>query len=69
MFNISDGAVLIMSEVLVIIVSVLRFLPNETVSTLQQGGAFPVISVTFFEVLSASTDKTTSKKGEISSCS
>ena len=66
MFNISDGAVLIMSEVPVIIVSALRFLPNETMSALKWGGAFPVISA-FFEVLSAATDKTTSKKGKTSS--
>ena len=63
------GDILIMSEVLVIVVSVLRFLPNETMSTLQWGGASAVISATFSEVVFySSTDKPTSKKGETFLC-
>ena len=44
------GGVLIMSEILVMISGALRILLNETMSTLQWGGAFTVISATFFEV-------------------
>ena len=58
-----------MSEVLVIVVSVLRFLPNETMSALQCGGASAVISATFSEIVFySSTDKPTSKKGETFLC-
>ena len=56
-----------MSKVLVIIVNALKFLLNEAMSALKWGEAFAIVSATFFEVLSTAIDKTTSKKGEISS--
>ena len=45
-----------MSEVLVIVVIVVRFLPNDTMSALQWTRAFAVISVNLFEVFSAITE-------------
>ena len=56
-----------MSEVLVIVVIVLRFLPNDIMLALQWARTFAVISVNLFEVFSAITEKPTSKTGEISS--
>ena len=56
------GGALIMSKVFVTIVSALRMFSNETVSVLQWGRAFTVILATFFEVFSATTDKSTTKR-------